>query len=381
MISRRGAAVNASGRHFRVVLSAAILAGPANLALAADLVIHEWGTITTIHGADGTPATGLNRIDEADVLPDFVHRYEPESTRYDSKRFLGKRPNIPGRPDITMRLETPVIYFHPPPNKPYTAPIDIKIRFRGGVLNEFYPDANASVSVDNTRVVDKMREGVLTEWNGDVLNNYVLGALQWKGLRLHDTVVAPLTRSEIWLAPREVSSVAVFNPTAGEGEQYLFYRGVAHLDALLATKTTRGSVELATPVNLAWLESTAVLPNIWLAEIRADGVIAFRPQTTLTLKKENAGKSLARVKRFAASDYTPDAAARLRKSMKSALIAQGLFADEAEAMLATWKVSYFQKPGLRVFYIVPREWTDYFLPLEISVPARVTRVIVGRIDL
>jgi hypothetical protein len=34
-----------------------------------------------------------------------------------------------------------------------------------------------------------------------------------------------------------------------------------------------------------------------------------------------------------------------------------------------------------VFYLVPREWTDYFLPLEISVPARVNRVIVGRIDL
>jgi hypothetical protein len=30
---------------------------------------------------------------------------------------------------------------------------------------------------------------------------------------------------------------------------------------------------------------------------------------------------------------------------------------------------------------VPREWTDYFLPLEISVPARVNRVIVGRINL
>ena len=50
-------------------------------------------------------------------------------------------------------------------------------------------------------------------------------------------------------------------------------------------------------------------------------------------------------------------------------------------MLNTWKASYFQKAGLRVFYIVPRAWTDYFLPLEFSVPARVNRVIVGRIDL
>jgi hypothetical protein len=237
------------------------------------------------------------------------------------------------------------------------------------------------VWLDHVRIQDKVREGVLTEWNGDVLNNYVVGGLRWKGLRLHDTVVAPLTSSEIWLAPREVNSVSVFNPEAGEGEQYLFYRGVAHLDALLATKTTRGTVAVSTPANLAWLEAAAVIPNIWLADVREDGVIAFRAHPAVTLKKESTGKSLASLKRFSGGDYTAAGAAQLRLSLKRALIAQGLFADEAEAMLNTWKVSYFQKPGLRVFYIVPREWTDYFLPLELSVPARVTRVIVGRIDL
>jgi len=374
--------VNASGRHFRRLLLGAMLVGLGNPLLAADLVVHEWGTITTIHAADGTPAARLNRIDDSEVLPDFVHRYEPESTRFDPNLHFAKLPNIPGRPDVNMRLETPVIYFHPPPNKPFTTPIDITVRFRGGVLNEFYPDAQASVKLDHERVMSKRDAGVIEEWNGDVLNSYVVGKLEWKGLRLHDTVVAPLTKSEVWLAPREVSSVAVFNPAAGEGEQYLFYRGVAHLDALLATKTSRGSVDLATPANLTWLESAAVVvPNIWLADVRADGVIAFRPQPGVTLKKEHAGKDLARVKRFSASDYTPAGAAQLRGSIKKALIAQGLFADEAEAMLNTWKASYFQKPGLRVFYIVPREWTDYFLPLEFSVPARVTRVIVGRIDL
>jgi hypothetical protein len=373
--------MNASG-HW-VLLLGATLAASSIPALAADLVVHEWGTITTIHAADGTPAGGLNSIDEADVLPNFVHRYEPETTRFKPALLLGKLPNIPGRPDVTMRLETPVIYFHPPPNKPFTAPIDITVRFRGGVINEFYPEAAASVALDRERISDKVHDGILSnEWTGDVLNNYVVGELRWKGLRLHDTVVAPLTRSEIWLAPREVNSVSVFNPEAGEGEQYLFYRGVAHLDALLSTKTSRGSVELATPANLAWLEAPEVtVPNAWLADVRADGVIAFRAQPAVTLKKENAGKKLASVRRFSESDYTAAGAAQLRAALKKALIAQGLFADEAEAMLNTWKASYFQKPGLRVFYIVPREWTDYFLPLQLSVPTRVTRVIVGRIDL
>ena len=115
--------------------------------------------------------------------------------------------------------------------------------------------------------------------------------------------------------------------------------------------------------------------------MRTDGVIAFRSSPAVTLTKENEGKRLATVKRFSDSDYTAEGAGLFRAAMKKALIAQGLFADEAEAMLNTWKASYFQKPGLRLFYVVPRAWTDYFLPLEFSVPARVTRVIVGRIDL
>jgi hypothetical protein len=110
-------------------------------------------------------------------------------------------------------------------------------------------------------------------------------------------------------------------------------------------------------------------------------LIAFREHAAVTLRKEEVGKVLARIKRSGAGDHSDAGARQLRASLKKALIAQGLFADEAEAMLNTWKASYFQKAGLRVFYIVPRAWTDYFLPLEFSVPTRVNRVIVGRIDL
>jgi hypothetical protein len=353
-----------------------VLAAPVR---AADLVIHEWGTLTSIHAADGTAAIGLNRIDEADVLPDFVHRYEPATTRQ-PHRLLGKSPRVPGRPDVTMRLETPVIYFHPPPNQKYDSPIDITVRFRGGVLNEFYPDAAASIALDSPRVRDKMEAGVVEEWNGDVLNNYVVGKLEWKGLRLHDTVIAPLTNSEAWLAPRAVNSVSVFSASAGEGEQFIFYRGVAHLDALFHTSLTRSQLLLRAPAQLTWLEAPVPVPHVWFADVRADGRVAFREHAAVTLSREGAGKELARIKRFSPGDYTEGGAAQLRLALKRALISQGLYADEAEAMLNTWKASYF-KAGSRVFYIVPRAWTDYFLPLEFSVPARVVRVIVGRIDI
>lgn len=351
-------------------------------AAAADLVVHEWGTITSIHSASGESHGGLNKIDAADVLPDFVHRYEPEQTRHDPARRFVKSPLVPGRPDVTMRLETPVIYFHPPAGATFDTPIDVGVKFRGGILNEYYPAAKAGVAVDFARIEDKRDAGTLPrQWDFDILNNYVVGSLEWTGVRIHDTVVAPLTDNPVWLAPREVQAGSVFVPEAGEGERYLFYRGVANLEALLQTRTSAGAVRIAAPHRLSWLETSATtLPGVWLADIRVDGVVAFREHGPVTIAKAKPDADLGSLRRFAAADYRAEGAKLLRASLRRALIRQGLYADEAEAMLATWQASYFEKPGLRLFYLVPREWTDYFLPLTVSVPARVERVIVGRID-
>jgi len=349
----------------------------------ADLVIHEWGTLTTIHAASGKPHSGLNKIDAADVLPDFVHRYEPEQTRHDPAQRFAKSPLVPGRPDVTMRLETPVIYFHPAAGTQFESPVDVEVRFRGGILNEFYPAAEASVALDTARIQDKRTAGVLPEaWNFDILNNYVVGSLKWTGVRIHDTVVAPLTDNPVWLAPREVQAGSVFVPDAGEGERYLFYRGVANLEALLQTRTASGAVRIAAPHVLAWLDApTMTLPAVWLVDVRVDGVVAFREHGAVTVAKSKPDAELGHLRRFSEADYKAEGGKLLRASLKRALLQQGLYSDEAEAMLETWKASYFQKAGLRVFYIVPREWTDYFLPLTFSVPARVNRAIVGRIDL
>jgi hypothetical protein len=338
-----------------------------------------------VHDSQGTPAAGLNRIDASDALPSFVHQWEPEATRHDPKRKLVKSALVPGRPDVTMRLETPVIYFHPPAGKAYESPIDVTVRFRGGVINEFYPAAEASVRVDVERLRDKREAGALgpmQTWNGDVLNNHVVGELRWKGLRLHDAVVAPLTHHPQWLAPRAPQSASVFSPEAGEGERYLFYRGVANLPALFQTRTNGTEVTLSAPKLLTWIEfGSAKVPNVWVADVRANGTAAFREHGGVELVKERPSDELARLKPLPESSYSAAAAGELRASLKRALIRAGLYADEAEAMLETWKASYFEKPGLRVFYIAPRAWVDYFLPLELSVPARTERVIVGRIDL
>lgn len=347
----------------------------------APLIVHEWGTITTRHAPNGTPQGRLNRIHASEVLPAFVHRYEPPATERDPKNSLGKSPLTPGRPDVTMRLETPVIYFYPPPGSNPGSSFDVSVHFRGGIVNEFYPQAEATVAVDVERVNAKIKAGLVQSWDGAVLNNYVVGGLRWTGLTLSDTVQLPATTNPVWLAPRRVGASGVLT-AAGQGERYLFYRGVAHLDALVQTERLPGEVRLRAPQRLRWLPSTSMtISHLWVADIRDGGRAAFRERKHVVVSKDGVSRELARVELFSGNDHTVAGMTDLKRSMKEALVEAGLFDDEADAMLETWRESYFATPGLRVFYIVPREWTTYFLPLEISTPHRLTRVLMGRIDL
>src|SRR4030095_7080605 len=71
----------------------------------------------------------------------------------------------------------------------------------------------------------------------------------------------------------------------------------------------------------------------------------------------------------------------LREEIKSMLISQGLFEKEADAMLKTWRDSWFEE-GLRFFYIMPPKTTDAILPIAIDPkPSELVRVLVGRIEL
>lgn len=344
-----------------------------NTAPKSPLIVHEWGTITTRHAADGTPRGYLNHIAGRDTLPSFVYRWDPPSTQRDPNRSLVKTALVAGRPDVTMRLETPVMYFYAPRGAETISPFDVDVHFRGGVVNEFYPKGDASVEVD----VDRPRA---TPWNGALLDSSVIGRLRWRGVALEDSVRVVPTTSHVWLAPRQVHALSV--TMAGESERYLFYRGVAHLDALVQTRLTASDVELKAPKQLDWLrEPTATISNLWLLDVRRDGSAAFREQGPLALTRSRPSAELAHVGLFAEHDYAMRKLSELRSSMKRALTSAGLTPEEADAMLDTWGESYFREPGLRIFYIVPPAWVNYYLPVEISAPHQMTRVIVGRIDL
>lgn len=348
----------------------------------APLIVHEWGTITTSHAPDGTPHGRLNHVAAIDTLPKFVHIFEPAATSNDPERSLVKTALVAGRPDVTMRLETPVIYFHQPPGSAPTAPFDVSVQFRGGIINEFFPKAEASVAADaEPGTTTWLARIAPVSWTGARLDDEVVSRVVWRGVTLHDSVGLAPTSRHVWLAPRKVRARAV-TTASGESERYLFYRGVAHLDALLQTRLVGGELHLAAPRELQWLRAPQMtLADSWLVDIRTDGAVAFRENGPLTIEQAAPSKELRRLPLFGAGDFAAANSAALQQSMQRALVTAGLYDDEAEALLETWNGSYFKTPGLRVFYLVPNEWLSQFLPLRISTPSALTRVIVGRIDL
>jgi hypothetical protein len=341
----------------------------ASSAMAApDWAIHEWGTFTSLQDESGTAISGINTDDEP--VPYFVHRLASGILQTPSQvpvTFFQGAPSC--HPDVTMRLETPVIYFHPPDNSKEIQNASALVKFRGGWLTEFYPVAATEV--------DGLKNG---DFRFGVLGSDSISGLDWGELKIGGDWPLTNTSEHVWTSPRAVDA-ALVRTSSGESERFLFYRGVGHIDAPL--KISRENEELVFRSQLGGLPAPehSEVNTAWLVDIRANGSLAFRRLPAMMLEKE--GRSiLARTPaKFLDQDFATANLEQLKSQLRKMLIAEGLFADEAEALLNTWELSYFKSAGLRVFFIVPPAWTDFYLPLEISLPVRPKRVMVGRIEL
>ena len=332
--------------------------------------VHEWGTFTSLQDETGRAIGGINTDDEP--VPEFVHRLDSFVLLSPSEvpqSFFKGAPSC--HPDVTMRLETPVIYFHPPESVSNVQTINVAVKFRGGWLSEFYPDANAEAP------------GVKDRTNGfPRLLASSESQLEWNDLKVGGDWPVTDTSAHVWTSPRAVQS-ALVQTKDGESEKFLFYRGVAHINAPLKVSRDANSGELLFQSQLEDLPSDQPLAihSLWLVDIQAGGRIAFRPLPPISLD-HNSRKYLAHTPAdFAPGDYSAGNLNKLKAALLSALVSEGLYTDEAQALLNTWEVSYFKSAGLRVFFLVPRAWTDFYLPLEISQPADINRVMVGRIEL
>lgn len=378
-------------RQFHAVLVSMVMCLPSAALADGQLVVHEWGTFTSFQTEFGDSLRRINTDDEP--VPPFVHRLGRVNLVSPTAPFL---PAVPLRtqgaptadPRVTMRLETPVLYFHLPPGQK-TMTVDVTVDFRNGFLTEFFPWAYATVDgkpVEDYRFPESARP---------------LGSLRWTDVHVGETGRVPETTEHVWLAPRQVKAAPVV--VRQESERFLFYRGVGdvpsplrvirHPDRILDVRfndaaqrqldeisPSAGQTRLRLSDHTHW-DRILERRHMWLLDVRRDGAVAFRRLPESIRHDQFADQLFMTTDIFADREFSTERLDSLRDQMREALVSDGLFEDEAVALLNTWQLSYFQSPGQRLLYIVPRAWTDAVLPLRLSVRADITRVMVGRIEL
>jgi hypothetical protein len=288
------------------------------------LIVHEWGTFTSIAGEDGL-ALEWRPLAATNDLPHFVHDLaDADGFRHDCSKC-----DLTGK----IRMETPVLYFYTDRDTDVTVQVD----FPKGTITEWYPTVRTVGSS-----IDWGRIAVLP----------------------HTTTNLPVeTGPNRYYAARETDAalLRVCNTTgrATEFEKFLFYRGVGGFEPPVSVKLDGNRLQLA---GLGGIAQVIVFEN-------RGGSVGFRVVTpdaeTATIERPVLGDSLA----------------TLLAAMQQTLVSQGLYEKEAKAMLETWRDSWFEN-GLRVFCILPRHVTDSVLPITISPqPTQLVRVLVGRIEI
>jgi hypothetical protein len=352
-------------------------------------VAHEWGTFTSIQGADGVllPWSPL----ETTSLPRFVYDW--------NKPGLDRRPaGALGRDTksifVTLqRMETPVIYFYSDQERT----VDVTVRFPQGLITEWYPqaqDIGPSAFPPNKLATALDGFARQTGLSPRITLASLFGRkgvpdsrIAWKNVRLVPAVHGSQAAGELpsgasgnhYFAARETDAafVRVKSPErtgpAIEREKFLFYRGVANFKTPLQVTFNGGN------------DTNLFLRNTGTDELRHLFVFALRrgqgkfvyehavPPGQHVYTELNWGQGLLPL---------GELVRRISARMSEALAQEGLYRREAEAMVRTWRESWFEEDGLRVFYVLPRQWTDDTLPLTLEpAPREVVRVMVGRAEI
>ena len=328
------------------VLSAATIlmaASTVSTPPGGDLTVHEWGTFTSVAGEDGF-AVDWDALGCKDDLPGFVNDFG----------YRGFKWKLTG----TVRMETPVVYFY----SSRELDAHVKVAFPHGLITEWYPQAEYEVYQRSG--IDGSVRRLAANLNGiDTSLRSLTGGIEWKNVKVQpDTSPAlPIeSGASRYYAARATDATPI--AVGGQHEKFLFYRGVGRFPVPLTVRLTGdGKVVVENRVHDS-------VPSAILFENRG-GRLGYR----------NAGAITDAVTLDLPS--LDGSFPVLRHDLETALIAQGLFPREAQAMVETWRDSWFEE-GSRLIYIVPSRAIDAVLPLEVEpVPSQMARVFVGRIEL
>jgi hypothetical protein len=301
----------------------------------AGLTVHEWGTFTSIAGQDGQ-AVEWSPLTGSTDLPGFVEHFRTPQFK------LGLRG--------TVRMETPVLYFYDSREES----VSVKVSFSKGLITEWYPPASRVGPSANPA------DWSMYQGNED-------GSIAWDAVTVSQSMRAEFPRqpgASHYYAARMTSAtpLRVKTPAGEQNEKFLFYRGVSTFRVPVSAKlTSDGKVQIENTFE-------EEIPNTILFERHADKV-GYR-----------IGGAVARETVLDPPELA-SSVDDLGRDLVGMLVAQGLYVDEAQAMVETWRDSWFEE-GSRLIYLVPEKFVNGILPLSIHpAPAQIARVFVGRLEL
>ena len=269
-------------------------------------------------------------------LPGFVEHF----------RYAGFKLGLRG----TVRMETPVLYFYDSRQET----VSVKVSFAKGLITEWYPCA--------TRV-----EPAANIFDGTLLQPHADGSIAWDSVTVSPNLREKLAREYAdnhYYAARMTSStpLRVQTPAGEQQEKFLFYRGVSTFSVPLSATLTNGGKLLVEN------QGQEEIPDTILFERRGERVgyrISGEMQKDTLLDLPELSGTIG----------------DLGRELEGMLVAQGLYQDEAHAMVETWRGSWFEE-GSRLLYIVPAAFVDGVLPLTIHpAPEQTVRVFVGRLEI
>jgi len=309
------------------------------------LVVHEWGTFLAMNGSDGVTLDGMYHEEHA--LPAFVHARSRDELRLRASNLKG---------------ETPVVYFY------YDRPVRVRVEvgFPGGLWTQWYPQADfVGPSLVQSGSLPRARNGRIG-WTVDVVPP-----------SLADPVLPATASDALWNHSRDVDASYVVaadstrQATRKEWERFLFYRGLGEATLPLTASTTDGA-RLRCGSDLR----EGVRHLYFLRVEHGRGAYRYLPSL-------GCGESIPHVvPEMGGAQPVERFATTLADDLASRLVASGLYAKEARAMVNTWRTSYLTTDGIRVLFVLPQSWTDRFIPMKIDPrPDEVVRVMVGRIEL
>lgn len=315
------------------------------------ITVHEWGTFTSLTTSGGKQLTGLYLDEEA--LPPFVYNLDMRGATDSQAKII--TPKDCELKNVTVKMETPVLYFY----SPKEMDVKVKVGFKGGLISQWYPQRSGG-----SESITKCTEPI--DFTGGAQEGFIewAGHLQKPGIA--EKYTEPALNSPVWMSPRATkSNLITTKDTLAQTEKYLFYRGIGNFEVQMKTYFNEHGLFAITNNNsnddvlyaMVYHKPMNGPAEIWWAGSMGKGVmVTMYPKAVQGLTVE-----------------------RVKTNFKNALVAAGLYKDEAEAMLKTWQHSYFDVPGLKVFWIVPRPVTDAILPLQIEpLPLSTQRVLVGR---